>query len=103
MALCHKFQQSSGNSYISSETGTRVRFKFYFYFWDFFFFLFFGYLEVAAVLQFLFFTGGIVFLTLVVNGSTTQFLLHLLRMNTLTGTKVWILIICSLVMLLFKI
>ncbi|WZZ57514.1 hypothetical protein YC2023_057621 [Brassica napus] len=43
--------------------------------------------KVAAVLQFLFFTGGIVFLTLVVNGSTTQFLLHLLRMNTLTGTK----------------
>lgn len=100
MALCHKFQQSSGNSYISSETGTRVRFKFYFYFWDYFFL---GYLEVAAVLQFLFFTGGIVFLTLVVNGSTTQFLLHLLRMDTLTGTKVWILIICSLEMLLFKI
>ncbi|CAF2083156.1 unnamed protein product [Brassica napus] len=48
---------------------------------------FLGYLEVAAVLQFLFFTGGIVFLTLVVNGSTTQFLLHLLRMDTLTGTK----------------
>nr|AAF63173.1 T5E21.14 [Arabidopsis thaliana] len=40
-----------------------------------------------AVLQFLFLTGGIVFLTLVVNGSTTQLLLHLLRMDTLTATK----------------
>lgn len=52
-------QQSSGNSYLSSDTGTR----------------------------FLFLTGGIVFLTLVVNGSTTQLLLHLLRMDTLTATK----------------
>ncbi|CAN7040996.1 unnamed protein product [Brassica oleracea var. botrytis] len=59
LSLALSVKQSSGNSYISSETGTR----------------------------FLFFTGGIVFLTLVVNGSTTQFLLHLLRMNTLTGTK----------------
>uniref|UniRef100_A0A0D3CA73 Cation/H+ exchanger transmembrane domain-containing protein n=1 Tax=Brassica oleracea var. oleracea TaxID=109376 RepID=A0A0D3CA73_BRAOL len=59
LSLALAVKQSSGNSYISSETGTR----------------------------FLFFTGGIVFLTLVVNGSTTQFLLHLLRMNTLTGTK----------------
>ncbi|RID57630.1 hypothetical protein BRARA_F00991 [Brassica rapa] len=59
LSLALSVKQSSGNSYISSETGTR----------------------------FLFFTGGIVFLTLVVNGSTTQFLLHLLRMDTLTGTK----------------
>ncbi|CAH8252330.1 unnamed protein product [Arabidopsis lyrata] len=57
--LGHMIQQSSGNSYLSSDTGTR----------------------------FLFLTGGIVFLTLVVNGSTTQFLLHLLRMDTLTATK----------------
>ncbi|KAF3611467.1 hypothetical protein DY000_02045320 [Brassica cretica] len=59
LSLALAVKQSSGNSYISSETGTR----------------------------FLFFAGGIVFLTLVVNGSTTQFFLHLLRMNTLTGTK----------------
>ncbi|KAJ4915789.1 Sodium/hydrogen exchanger 8 [Raphanus sativus] len=59
LSLALSVKQSSGNSYISSETGTR----------------------------FLFFTGGIVFLTLVVNGSTTQFLLHLLRMDTLTATK----------------
>ncbi|KAL9306150.1 Sodium/hydrogen exchanger 8 [Arabidopsis thaliana] len=57
--LGHMIQQSSGNSYLSSDTGTR----------------------------FLFLTGGIVFLTLVVNGSTTQLLLHLLRMETLTATK----------------
>ncbi|CAD5312724.1 unnamed protein product [Arabidopsis thaliana] len=57
--LGHMIQQSSGNSYLSSDTGTR----------------------------FLFLTGGIVFLTLVVNGSTTQLLLHLLRMDTLTATK----------------
>ncbi|CDY45278.1 BnaA06g09480D [Brassica napus] len=44
-------------------------------------------LSLALSVKFLFFTGGIVFLTLVVNGSTTQFLLHLLRMDTLTGTK----------------
>ncbi|KAJ0257006.1 Sodium/hydrogen exchanger 8 [Hirschfeldia incana] len=59
LSLALSVKQSSGNSYISSETGTR----------------------------FLFFTGGIVFLTLVVNGSTTQLLLHLLRMDTLTATK----------------
>ncbi|XP_010496361.1 PREDICTED: sodium/hydrogen exchanger 8 isoform X3 [Camelina sativa] len=57
--LGHMIQQSSGNLYLSSETGTR----------------------------FLFFTGGIVFLTLVVNGSTTQLLLHFLRMDTLTASK----------------
>jgi predicted transporter len=72
--LGHMIQQSSGNSYLSSDTGTR----------------------------FLFLTGGIVFLTLVVNGSTTQLLLHLLRMDTLTATKVSMLILYSLVLLLFK-
>ncbi|KAG8637593.1 sodium/hydrogen exchanger 8 isoform X3 [Manihot esculenta] len=36
---------------------------------------------------FVFFTGGIVFLTLVVNGSTTQFLLHLLDMDKLSSAK----------------
>ncbi|VYS46087.1 unnamed protein product [Arabidopsis thaliana] len=59
LSLALSVKQSSGNSYLSSDTGTR----------------------------FLFLTGGIVFLTLVVNGSTTQLLLHLLRMDTLTATK----------------
>ncbi|KAI4357384.1 hypothetical protein L6164_001336 [Bauhinia variegata] len=36
---------------------------------------------------FVFFTGGIVFLTLIVNGSTTQFVLHFLKMDKLTATK----------------
>ncbi|MCL7031164.1 hypothetical protein MKW94_005020 [Papaver nudicaule] len=36
---------------------------------------------------FLFFTGGIVFLTLIVNGSTTQFLLNLLGMDKLSAAK----------------
>ncbi|KAK7848722.1 sodium/hydrogen exchanger 7 [Quercus suber] len=36
---------------------------------------------------FVFFTGGIVFLTLIVNGSTTQFLLHLLDMDKLSTAK----------------
>uniref|UniRef100_A0A2P2LR68 SOS1 n=1 Tax=Rhizophora mucronata TaxID=61149 RepID=A0A2P2LR68_RHIMU len=36
---------------------------------------------------FVFFTGGIVFLTLIVNGSTTQFVLHLLDMDKLSATK----------------
>ncbi|CAA7032537.1 unnamed protein product [Microthlaspi erraticum] len=59
LSLALSVKQSSGNFYLSSETGTR----------------------------FLFFTGGIVFLTLVVNGSTTQLLLHLLGMDSLTATK----------------
>lgn len=42
----------------------------------------------ATYLQFVFFTGGIVFLTLIFNGSTTQFLLHLLGMDRLAATKV---------------
>ncbi|XP_026389894.1 sodium/hydrogen exchanger 8-like isoform X2 [Papaver somniferum] len=36
---------------------------------------------------FLFFTGGIVFLTLIVNGSTTQFVLHFLGMDKLSAAK----------------
>ncbi|KAL4287280.1 Sodium/hydrogen exchanger [Arachis hypogaea] len=36
---------------------------------------------------FVFFTGGIVFLTLIVNGSTTQFVLHCLDMDKLTVAK----------------
>ncbi|KAF4369495.1 hypothetical protein G4B88_016435 [Cannabis sativa] len=36
---------------------------------------------------FVFFTGGIVFLTLIVNGSTTQFILHLLNMDKLSAAK----------------
>ncbi|KAJ6981896.1 sodium/hydrogen exchanger 7-like isoform X5 [Populus alba x Populus x berolinensis] len=50
---------SDSSMYISSETGT----------------------------LFVFFTGGIVFLTLIVNGSTTQFILHLLEMDRLSATK----------------
>ncbi|XP_047088764.1 sodium/hydrogen exchanger 8-like isoform X3 [Lolium rigidum] len=37
--------------------------------------------------MFLFFTGGIVFLTLILNGYTTQFLLHILGMDKLSATK----------------
>ncbi|KAJ7954466.1 Sodium/hydrogen exchanger 7 [Quillaja saponaria] len=36
---------------------------------------------------FVFFTAGIVFLTLIVNGSTTQFVLHLLDMDKLSAAK----------------
>lgn len=50
---------SDSSSYLSSETGT----------------------------LFVFFTGGIVFLTLIVNGSTTQFILHLLNMDKLSEVK----------------
>uniref|UniRef100_A0A1J3FAF8 Sodium/hydrogen exchanger 7 n=1 Tax=Noccaea caerulescens TaxID=107243 RepID=A0A1J3FAF8_NOCCA len=59
LSLSLSVKQSSGNSFISTETGT----------------------------LFIFFTGGIVFLTLVVNGSTTQFVLRLLRMDGLSATK----------------
>ncbi|KAJ6890822.1 sodium/hydrogen exchanger 8-like isoform X2 [Populus alba x Populus x berolinensis] len=56
----YMYQRTSDSSmYISSETGT----------------------------LFVFFTGGIVFLTLIVNGSTTQFILHLLDMDRLSATK----------------
>jgi hypothetical protein len=44
--------------------------------------------DLVNLLQFVFFTGGIVFLTLIVNGSTTQFLLHLLGLGKLSATKV---------------
>ncbi|KAI3954801.1 hypothetical protein MKW98_002907 [Papaver atlanticum] len=37
--------------------------------------------------MFLFFTSGIVFLTIIVNGSTTSFVLHFLGMNKLSTTK----------------
>ncbi|XP_011021707.1 PREDICTED: sodium/hydrogen exchanger 8-like isoform X2 [Populus euphratica] len=50
---------SDSSMYLSSETGT----------------------------LFVFFTGGIVLLTLIVNGSTTQFILHLLDMDRLSATK----------------
>ncbi|KAL0446673.1 UNVERIFIED_CONTAM: Sodium/hydrogen exchanger 7 [Sesamum latifolium] len=50
---------SDGSPYISSDTGT----------------------------LFVFLTGGIVFLTLIVNGSTTQFLLHILKMDKLSAAK----------------
>ncbi|KQJ88386.1 hypothetical protein BRADI_4g17381v3, partial [Brachypodium distachyon] len=41
--------------------------------------------------MFVFFTGGIVFLTLILNGSTTQFLLHVLGMDKLSATKLRVL------------
>ncbi|KAK8627629.1 hypothetical protein V6N13_135236 [Hibiscus sabdariffa] len=52
-------RSSVGSPYISSETGS----------------------------LFIFFTGGIVFLTLIVNGSTTQFVLHFLDMDKLSAAK----------------
>ncbi|GMN38291.1 hypothetical protein TIFTF001_007530, partial [Ficus carica] len=52
-------RKSDSSSLLSSETGT----------------------------LFVFFTGGIVFLTLIVNGSTTQFVLHLLDMEKLSAAK----------------
>ncbi|XP_044489713.1 sodium/hydrogen exchanger 8 isoform X2 [Mangifera indica] len=36
---------------------------------------------------FVFFTGGIVFLTLIINGSSTQYILHLLEMDKLSSAK----------------
>uniref|UniRef100_A0A5B7A4E3 Cyclic nucleotide-binding domain-containing protein n=1 Tax=Davidia involucrata TaxID=16924 RepID=A0A5B7A4E3_DAVIN len=60
LSLSLSVKRSSDNSsYISSETGT----------------------------LFVFLTGGIVFLTLIVNGSTTQFVLHLLAMDKLSTPK----------------
>ena len=38
--------------------------------------------------QFVFLTGGVVFLTLIINGSTTQFLLQYLNITKITETKV---------------
>ena len=90
------FQQSSDSSpWINHETGTLV--------------LIFGYINcknmtetfivsdltiiisnliVSSPVQFVFFTGGIVFLTLIVNGSTTQFVLRMLDMDKLSAAKV---------------
>lgn len=59
LSLSLSVKNASGSSYLSSETGT----------------------------LFVFFTGGIVFLTLIVNGSTTQFILHLLGMDKLSAAK----------------
>nr|ADK60916.1 plasma membrane Na+/H+ transporter [Distichlis spicata] len=47
-----------------------------------------SYLKPEVGTMFVFFTGGIVFLTLIVNGSTTQFFLHMLGMGKLSATKV---------------
>ncbi|ONM02454.1 Sodium/hydrogen exchanger 7 [Zea mays] len=49
------------------------------------------YLKPEVGTMFVFFTGGIVFLTLIFNGSTTQFLLHILGMDKLLPTKLRIL------------
>ncbi|XP_050231838.1 sodium/hydrogen exchanger 7-like isoform X2 [Mercurialis annua] len=60
LSLSLSVKRTSDNSmYISSDTGT----------------------------LFVFFTGGIVFLTLIVNGSTTQFILHLLDMEKVSAAK----------------
>ncbi|KAL7149630.1 hypothetical protein ABFS83_05G054200 [Erythranthe nasuta] len=60
LSLSLSVKNSSDNSpFISSDTGT----------------------------LFVFLTGGIVFLTLIVNGSTTQFVLHLLKMDNLSAAK----------------
>ncbi|KAL8520747.1 hypothetical protein ACS0TY_011334 [Phlomoides rotata] len=60
LALSLSIKRTSDESpYISSDTGT----------------------------LFVFLTGGIVFLTLIVNGSTTQFVLHLLKMGGLSEPK----------------
>ncbi|KAJ6738730.1 SODIUM/HYDROGEN EXCHANGER 8 [Salix koriyanagi] len=45
------------------------------------------YLSSETGTLFVFFTGGIVLLTLIVNGSTTQFILHLLDMDRVSATK----------------
>nr|BAF41925.1 Na+/H+ antiporter [Phragmites australis] len=49
------------------------------------------YLKPEVGTMFVFFTGGIVFLTLILNGSTTQFLLHILGLDKLSATKLRIL------------
>nr|AIA08676.1 salt overly sensitive 1 [Triticum aestivum] len=50
-----------------------------------------SYLKPEVGTMFVFFTGGIVFLTLILNGSTTQFLLHLLGLGKLSATKLRVL------------
>lgn len=59
LSLSLSVKRSSDNSYISKDTGT----------------------------LFVFLTGGIVFLTLIVNGSTTQFVLHHLNLDKITAAK----------------
>ncbi|GAV67504.1 cNMP_binding domain-containing protein/Na_H_Exchanger domain-containing protein [Cephalotus follicularis] len=50
-----------------------------------------GSLTSETGILFVFFTGGIVFLTLIINGSTTQLVLHLLDMDKLSAAKARIL------------
>ncbi|KAJ3672840.1 hypothetical protein LUZ60_006214 [Juncus effusus] len=50
-----------------------------------------SYLKPEVGTLFVFFTGGIVFLTLIVNGSTTQLFLHWLGMDRLSSAKIRIL------------
>lgn len=45
------------------------------------------YINRETGVLFVFFTGGIVFLTLIINGSTTQFVLKMLEMDTLSAAK----------------
>ncbi|XP_042481679.1 sodium/hydrogen exchanger 8-like isoform X2 [Macadamia integrifolia] len=45
------------------------------------------FLDQSTGVMFVFFTGGIVFLTLIVNGSTAQFILHLLDLGKLSAEK----------------
>ncbi|XP_068662664.1 sodium/hydrogen exchanger 8 isoform X2 [Aristolochia californica] len=49
------------------------------------------YLQQDIGTLFVFFTGGIVFLTLIINGSTTQFVLHFFGMDKLSAAKMRIL------------
>ncbi|KAM7262697.1 hypothetical protein ACFE04_000380 [Oxalis oulophora] len=63
LALSLSVTRSSGSTFLPSDTGA----------------------------LFVFFTGGIVLLTVIVNGSTTQFILHLFDMDKLSAAKVRIL------------
>ncbi|XP_031110649.1 sodium/hydrogen exchanger 8 isoform X2 [Ipomoea triloba] len=46
-----------------------------------------SYINSETGILFVFFTGGIVFLTLIINGSTTQFILRILSMDRLSTAK----------------
>ncbi|XP_019170475.1 PREDICTED: sodium/hydrogen exchanger 7 isoform X3 [Ipomoea nil] len=46
-----------------------------------------SYINPETGILFVFFTGGIVFLTLIINGSTTQFILRILSMDRLSTAK----------------
>ncbi|KAK1387163.1 Salt overly sensitive 1 [Heracleum sosnowskyi] len=46
-----------------------------------------SYISPETGILFVFFTGGIVFLTLILNGSTTQFILHYLELDKLSAAK----------------